>query len=549
MHQKNERMALNFMLPDYIVWKKEAATWDKDNGNDKDGSITVRNEYPQHPVPRVPLTVGFNSCEVEELMAQRYASIARSIANDIIIPDPTPQWVRATFIDKYAQLEPILQKDSVQCFLLLFEDCAGKGMSWNLTITAQTLTFMVSFNAVQCAKVILEGKAPELNGMHANPNCINSYGYFPLHEAAERFSVDMIKLLLRHGASANVRTVGNDVIEGLLPLHVAVENTCLHKYLEDNLSPNQSDLDFIYKLIHLLSLPEMIFLDTTRLLAEKTNNLLEEVWKYIEDGKLIQSAVLLFAAQEQIRGGSSSNVKGSSKKDGFEIISKCIMRLSFALRWGKGSNGMAPELLEEKRTRIDCAWMLVDVISHAGEPLSAYIQAHSEVPRMEVMKHVSSILKEYGFLPTEVMDTLKLRPYDCKVSDEESCSKDANIMETAILHAAVEKSARKEVGGGWDPTYSRRSFFPYWRSVLRIRYPVKVYPAYARADARFGLDLKQQPRVSRNSPMVNGSTPTPNHKLGSVGRISPLTSSHQSKRSFSTAAAGVLRLLKVLKHA
>ena len=39
---------------------------------------------------------------------------------------------------------------------------------------------------------------------------------------------------------------------------------------------------------------------------------------------------------------------------------------------------MAQKLLEE-RTLIDCAGMLVDVISYAGEPLSAYIQAHSEV--------------------------------------------------------------------------------------------------------------------------------------------------------------------------
>ena len=166
------------------------------------------------------------------------------------------------FLDIYAKLELILVKDSVRCFLRLFVNCAGKGMSWDLTITAQTLTFIVCFNALQCAKVLLEGMAPELYGMHANPNCINKYGYFVLHEAAERFSVDMIKLLLRHGASPNERTIGNDVIENLLPLHVAVENTCLHKYLEDNLednlSHNQSHLDYIYKLIHLLCRPEMV---------------------------------------------------------------------------------------------------------------------------------------------------------------------------------------------------------------------------------------------------------------------------------------------------
>lgn len=58
---------------------------------------------------------------------------------------------------------------------------------------------------------------------------------------------------------------------------------------------------------------------------------------------------------------------------------KRILRLSFALRWGKVSNGMTQKLMKEKRALIDCMGLLVDVISHAGEPLSAYIQAHSEV--------------------------------------------------------------------------------------------------------------------------------------------------------------------------
>ena len=165
--------------------------------------------------------------------------------------------MRDTLLDNYDKLDPILKKDSVRCFLRLFKDFSGRGMSWNLRITSQILTLMVSYNALRCAKAVLEGKAPKLNGMHANPNWINPCGYFPLHEAAERFSSDMIKLLLRHGASANVRTVGNDVIENLLLLHVAIENNCVHKYLEDNLSPSESRLDYIYKLISIccVSLP------------------------------------------------------------------------------------------------------------------------------------------------------------------------------------------------------------------------------------------------------------------------------------------------------
>ncbi|XP_045088152.1 uncharacterized protein [Aegilops tauschii subsp. strangulata] len=250
-------MKLKFEAPR----KNELLALDKYSVNGKDESIIVRNEYPSFPVPCFDAE-DVDLKQAKELMRERAVLIAKSIENDIIIPDPAPEWVSDTFLEKYDELEPILVKDSVWCFLRLFVNCAGKGMSWDLTITAQTLTFIVCFNALQCAKVLLEGMAPELYGMHANPNCINQYGYFALHESAERFSVDMIKLLLRHGASANVRTVGNNIIENLLLLHVAVENTCLHKYLEDNLEDNLSrshnPLDYIYKLIHLLCLPEMV---------------------------------------------------------------------------------------------------------------------------------------------------------------------------------------------------------------------------------------------------------------------------------------------------
>ncbi|KAM0857717.1 hypothetical protein ACQ4PT_048310 [Festuca glaucescens] len=594
--QESKMVELKFEAPR----KNELLALDIYDVNGKDESITVRSGYPQHAVPCFQVTEGFDCKKAKEVMLERDIKVAKSRANDIIIPDPTPQRVCDIFLDNFPKLEPILVKDSIKCFLQFFKNCAGQGMSWDLTITAQTLTCIVNFNALRCAKVVLEGMAPELNGMHANPNCINNYGYFALHEAAERFSVDMIKLLLRHGASANVRTVGSDIIENLLPLHVAVENTCLHKYLEDNLCRSQNHLDYIYKLIHLLCLPEMkVFLDTTRLLAENTNNLLQELWNYIEDGKIIQCAVLLLAAQEQIRGGCSSKINGSSKKNGFhtkingvskkngvdtkinggskkngfDIINKCVVRLSFALKWEKGSHGMRPELLEERKTLIECTWLLVDVISHAGEDLSAYIQAHYEVPHEEVFQHVSYILKEYGFSPTKnFLDTVNLWPYDCRKSDRESCKglTDANmaVTETENLDAADEKvttvgndslsimarqhttqtqAVRKKAGGGWDPTYTKRSFFPYWRSVLLARYPVKVYPAYASADPRSGLKPGQLGVFMTRKLMANGTTPCPNHKLGPVQRISPLTSNNQHRRCFMTAATGAFRLLKVLK--
>ena len=94
-------------------------------------------------------------------------------------------------------------------------------------------------------------------------------------------SVDMIKLLFQHDALTNLSTAGDLVIEGLLPLHVAVEDTCLHKYLEDNLLPSEEhpnhptkeDANFVYKIIYLLCLPEMvclIFLATDIIMFESS---------------------------------------------------------------------------------------------------------------------------------------------------------------------------------------------------------------------------------------------------------------------------------------
>ncbi|XBH80242.1 hypothetical protein VPH35_106023 [Triticum aestivum] len=483
-----------------------------------EGTMEVKSRASlKDPSVNIPVKFDFN--KFQEDIFQEYALIARSMPNDIITQDPTPKSLHAVFYELSPQLWPILEKDSVRCLLNFL--VSKRGMTWKHTITSQTLTYMISYDALRCAKVILEGKAPRLNGHHANPNCINPYGYFPLHEAAERFSVDMIKLLFRHGASASVRTVGDNIIENLLPLHVAVENTCLHKYLEDNLFPYQNHWDYIYKIIHLLCMPEMkIFLDTVRLLAERTDNLVDEIWNYVKDGKLVQSAVLLLSAQAQIRGGCSSKRNGNNKRDGFDIIMCHIVRHLVTLR-SENKNTNTRKLREEERIFMEFTGLLVDIVSQAGEALSAYIQAHSKAPHMEVLERVSSILKEYGFCPTgEIVDVKNLCPYNCVMSDEELYHQ--GLMNSTKGGAAEEvHAAEKYLPKGWDNTFTRRKFFPYWRSVLQARAFLRVYPAYATADA-------SRPTVP---------TPVPGHKLPSLGKAPQLLSNRQSRRLFGTDAS------------
>ncbi|KAJ1287328.1 hypothetical protein BS78_02G001400 [Paspalum vaginatum] len=369
-------------------------------------------------------------------------------------------------------------------------------MAWGFIITPETFNYIVSENALQCAKVVLEGKASELGGHRANPNYMNPYGYFPLHEAAERFSVDMIKLLFKYGASANVRTAGSETKENLLPFHAAVEDTCLHKYLEDNLFPCQDHRNYIYNLIQLLCLSEMkIFLDTTRLLARKTNNLLDELWNYVEDGKLVQTA----------------KMKGICMPDGFETIMARMMKHLVALKWGIGENRMAPNL--ETSSVLDCIALLVDLISRSGEALDAYIQTHSEAPHVEVLEHVSSILKDHGF----------------------SCNGEGIDITNLLARAG-------------NLEHTRNSFFPYWRSVLLTNVDVTVFPDYAAADPKYMLNLnKQHPIVLLLVGRTQQATSyhTCSRPFGTPSGRTPLvTSSLVSRRLFGTAAFTLLKVLK-----
>ncbi|KAM0884514.1 hypothetical protein ACQ4PT_030946 [Festuca glaucescens] len=404
----------------------------------------------------------------QEWLAQKRAILATSRATKIITPDRTPEWVNVALFKTLPRLTPILEKDSHRRFLSLFE-CNGQGND----ITPETFDNIIVQNALQCAKVALKGRAPELNGFRANPNYMTQYGYFPLHRAAEMFSVEMIELLLRHGASANLSTAGPAVVEGLLLLHVAVENTCLHKYLEDSLFHDQmrqdcsvADVKYVYKLVHLLCLPELkIFLDTVRLLAKHTDNLLDQLWIYIKDGNIAHTAVLLLAAQEHIRTGTChKSSKVNSKLDGFAIITSDIVHKN-TLQSEACENIMDSNQPSKINVNNATLLSLIDLISRAGADLDSYIRAHPKVPYVmhvshsEVLERASLILKEHGYCRTGGrIDIGNLCPYENVLSNEDLRAKSATEVSH---HAAKEEGPIKKISRGWELKYARRSFFPY----------------------------------------------------------------------------------------
>ncbi|CAL4920538.1 unnamed protein product [Urochloa decumbens] len=513
----------------------------EENGEAK--ARSANNEFdpwhpPCEPRPSKPADLDFDSYLdlVSEWKKRTDAIIATSRATHVFIPDRVPQHVNDTFYNVCQHVLPILRKDSVPRFLrFLKED--GRGVRWGHIITAEAFNHMIVQNALRCAKVALVGQAVELRGHCANPNCMNQYGYFPLHEAAERFSVDMIKLLLNHGAKANLRTAGIEVVEGLLPLHVAVENTCLHKYLEDNLFPTVYHPDYSTK---------KMFLDTTRLLAEKTDNLLDEIWNYVKDGKVVQTAVLLMAAQKHIRGGSSCNRNGDPKLDGFTTIINRI-RHSMNAELEMSQNEEKLKQLQSKFKVMLSSWLLIDIISQAGETIGDYTQDHPEASHAEVLEHVSSILESYGFNPTgQDIDIKNLCPYKFRMPSGEIFDQYGSLVGTNAtipeLLAAEKKDVGKKLNRRLKRRYTRLSFFPYWRSVLASQSPVKVFPGHAVSDTKHVPDLGQIGR-SRSYSTDKVSSPIPND-ISLLGRIAQ-PGNYQPRRYFGTALA----ILKVLRKA
>uniref|UniRef100_A0A453M639 Uncharacterized protein n=3 Tax=Aegilops tauschii subsp. strangulata TaxID=200361 RepID=A0A453M639_AEGTS len=214
----------------------------------------------------------------------------------------------------------------------------------------------------------------------------------------------------------------------------------------------------------------------------------------------------------------------------------------------------------EEMATLKCTYLLVRIISRAGEVLDAYIQHHSEVSHVEVLEHVSSILKDFGFRPAgEGIDVRNLRPYDCKISDKQLNDKVVHAEATkaiaATAHGAEGKVAMKKIARGWDPEYTRRMFFPQWRSVLGARCLMRLYPSYAPA-AEFDEALRTsrrrtqlpansyQPRRQFCATAFRGngsSCRNPNHNF-LLERCRQPTSNHQSMRLFGT-------LLKLLRNA
>ncbi|XP_059642115.1 uncharacterized protein LOC132284071 [Cornus florida] len=177
------------------------------------------------------------------------------------------------------------------------------------------LAWICKYRAVHCGSALLEGKTD----LKLNLNVLTNQGAFVLHEAAASLSAPLIELFLRHGAQADVRCKSLDSEHnGLLPLQVALERVRYNKNLI--LWDRQKS---IFKLIIILCLPEMKeALEAIRLLACNTKMIKEVSYYYATNFKVIELAVLLMVAGDEIPDANlpgkmiaEANLPGASLAD------------------------------------------------------------------------------------------------------------------------------------------------------------------------------------------------------------------------------------------
>jgi hypothetical protein len=104
------------------------------------------------------------------------------------------------------------------------------------------------------------------------------------------------------------------------------------------------------------------------LLAEYTDNLVEEIWNYIKDGKLLQTAVLLLAAQAQIR-----------VIDGFYTIITRIAEQTTTIKFEISQDEKEKLDLVAKCEHLSSALLLVQIIDNAGKAIDSCIRTRKEV--------------------------------------------------------------------------------------------------------------------------------------------------------------------------
>ncbi|KAL0922402.1 hypothetical protein M5K25_006385 [Dendrobium thyrsiflorum] len=204
---------------------------------------------------------------------------------------------------------------------------------------ASLLQLACKLDSVKCAQVLIEGQT----GMVVNINEMDGFGLSPLHTAAEMLSAKCIDLLLRNHARTDLRSNDGDA---LLALEISLTSQRTHV----SWSPDESVEEL------LASLKEMDLTAIT-LLAEATKDLTELSYMMAVEGRVVELAFLLVAA-DKLTGPTSVHGKNI-----YELVLEESLNL---LEMAKGGHWSSTHGIYEKRQALLCQIELLHLFGVAS---------------------------------------------------------------------------------------------------------------------------------------------------------------------------------------
>ncbi|KAI8018925.1 hypothetical protein LOK49_LG04G00555 [Camellia lanceoleosa] len=249
-------------------------------------------------------------------------------------------------------------------------------------------------SSVKCATALLEGR------LGIDPKTVLD-GYSLLHRAIFFGTYELVKLFLQYGARTDITWDYHvyKAYKGLLPLELAlvIMRTSLYRHSS---SPEQSAFNLI---VTLCDPDRGVELAIAKSLAWFSKDIEELAYHYAMEGKLIELAMLLIVAREDVLVPITFHGKDGAGLNGSTTIHECLKNQFVSLIneeisfMGEVKHGKFSQF-HKKRKVMRLAMLLIEVFERAGNSIEEYLELQQlDVRRKQVEKDIALRLVEAGF--------------------------------------------------------------------------------------------------------------------------------------------------------
>ncbi|CAL5431887.1 unnamed protein product [Camellia sinensis] len=272
--------------------------------------------------------------------------------------------------------------------------------------------WIFEYGALKCAAALLQGETSQTVDFYSS----DTFRLPMTHTLARTYNYDFIELFIRHGASFDHRCygVGQSLwyLEGKLPLNTAVESisygtTTIYYLLisiQSFLLPFRSGGGHLRALFSCMVI-EKKQMDSIRVLVLNTKEAELEICHYAKEGNVIELAVLLMTAREEV-ALLKSQIRDGSTSNGHISIHQYILSKLEALiceEYKPTSYNEQKKLLlggKEKKAAFTSVLVLLEFFEMEGDTIEAYIwQERANLSKEQVALDIAWLLQGAKILP------------------------------------------------------------------------------------------------------------------------------------------------------